>query len=66
MSPSISLRIHILLIFQHFTLKLGNFVDFKAFFPAASMDFRYPAHVKSLTKRGKVFIRNKAIVNFVD
>ena len=29
-----------LVSFQHITLKLGKFIDFKAFFPAVSMDFR--------------------------
>ena len=31
---------HILVIFEHITLKLGDFIDFKAFFPATSKDFR--------------------------
>ena len=31
---------HILVSLQHITLKFDNFIDFKALFPAMSIDFR--------------------------
>ena len=47
-----------LVSFQQITLKLGNFINlnFKALFPAESIDFSSPAHEKKKLKkkRGKV------------
>ena len=35
-----------LVSFQQITLKLGNFTNLKALFPAESIDFSSPAHKK--------------------
>ena len=45
-----------LVSFQQITLKLGNFTNLKALFPAESIDFSSPAHKKKKIekKHGKV------------
>ena len=42
-----------LVSFQQITLKLGNFTNLKALFPAESIDFSSPAHTKKLKKTWK-------------
>ena len=39
-----------LVSFQQITLKLGNFTNLKALFPAESIDFSSPAHKKKIEK----------------
>ena len=35
---------------SHITLKLGTFINFEAFFPAVSIDFRWLVHVTNVEK----------------
>ena len=42
-----------LVSFQQITLKLGNFTNLKALFPAESTDFSSPVHTKKLKKTWK-------------